>query len=42
MPARCRELGIAVYLTKPVRQAQLLEAILSVLGGPCRAKPLPR
>ncbi len=31
--ARCRELGIAVYLTKPVRQAQLLEAILGVLGG---------
>jgi len=31
--ARCREVGIAVYLTKPVGQAQLLDAILSVLGG---------
>jgi PAS domain S-box-containing protein len=31
--ARCRELGIAAYLTKPVRQTQLLDAILSVLGG---------
>jgi two-component system, sensor histidine kinase and response regulator len=30
--ARCRELGIAVYLIKPVRQSELLEAILSVLG----------
>jgi PAS domain S-box-containing protein len=30
--ARCREVGIAVYLTKPVGQAQLLDAILSVLG----------
>ena len=36
--ARCRELGIAVYLTKPVRQAQLLEAILSVAGGPVPAE----
>ena len=31
--ARCRELGIAAYLTKPVRQADLLEAIVSVLGS---------
>jgi two-component system, sensor histidine kinase and response regulator len=29
---RCRELGIAIYLTKPVRQAELLEAILMALG----------
>ncbi|HEY3937299.1 MAG TPA: response regulator [Bryobacteraceae bacterium] len=28
--ARCRELGIAGYLTKPVRQAELRAAILSV------------
>jgi two-component system, sensor histidine kinase and response regulator len=30
--ARCRELGIAAYLTKPIRQAELLDAILLVLG----------
>jgi two-component system, sensor histidine kinase and response regulator len=30
--ARCRELGISAYLTKPVRQWELREAILSVLG----------
>ena len=36
--ARCRELGIAVYLTKPVRQTQLLEAILSVLSAPAPAE----
>jgi PAS domain S-box-containing protein len=29
---RCRELGIAAYLTKPVRQAELLDAILTALG----------
>ena len=29
--ARCRELGIAAYLVKPVREAELREAILSVL-----------
>ena len=30
--ARCRELGIAVYLIKPIRQSDLLEAILAALG----------
>ena len=30
--ARCRALGIAAYLMKPVSQAELLEAILAVLG----------
>ena len=30
---RCRELGVASYLTKPVRQALLLEAVLSVLAS---------
>jgi signal transduction histidine kinase/DNA-binding response OmpR family regulator len=29
---RCRELGVASYLTKPVRQSLLLEAVLSVLA----------
>jgi PAS domain S-box-containing protein len=36
--ARCRELGIAAYLTKPVRQADLLEAIVRVLGSLARAE----
>jgi signal transduction histidine kinase/ligand-binding sensor domain-containing protein/DNA-binding response OmpR family regulator len=31
--ARCRELGVAAYLTKPIRQSELREAILSVLGN---------
>jgi CheY-like chemotaxis protein/HPt (histidine-containing phosphotransfer) domain-containing protein len=30
--ARCRELGIASYLTKPIKQSELLDAILTVLG----------
>ncbi len=30
--ARCRELGISGYLTKPVSQADLLEAVQSALG----------
>jgi signal transduction histidine kinase/DNA-binding response OmpR family regulator len=30
--ARCRELGIAAYLNKPIGQAELLEAIRYVLG----------
>jgi two-component system sensor histidine kinase/response regulator len=30
--ARCRALGIAAYLVKPIRQADLLEAVLAVLG----------
>jgi two-component system, sensor histidine kinase and response regulator len=29
---RCRELGISAYLTKPVRQEELLDAILTALG----------
>ena len=32
--ARCRDLGIAGYLTKPVKQSELLNAILTVLGAP--------
>jgi CheY-like chemotaxis protein len=31
--ARCRELGLAGYLTKPVGEAELLEAVLRVLGS---------
>jgi two-component system sensor histidine kinase/response regulator len=32
--ARCRELGVAAYLTKPIGEAELLEAVLRVLGSP--------
>jgi PAS domain S-box-containing protein len=31
--ARCRQLGIAAYLLKPVKQSELLEAILFALGA---------
>jgi two-component system sensor histidine kinase/response regulator len=31
--ARCRALGVAVYLVKPIKQAELLEAILTALDG---------
>ncbi len=30
--ARCRELGISAYLTKPVKQSSLLDAIMTLLG----------
>jgi CheY-like chemotaxis protein len=30
---RCRELGIAAYLVKPILQSELLEALLGVLGS---------
>ena len=29
---RCRELGVAGYLTKPIRQSDLLDAVLQVFG----------
>jgi len=38
---RCKELGVAAYLTKPVRQAVLLDAVLSVLGARPEASPVP-
>ncbi len=37
--ARCRSLGIAGYLTKPVLGGELLEAILAVLGGAASDRP---
>jgi signal transduction histidine kinase/DNA-binding response OmpR family regulator len=30
--ARCREIGIAAYLTKPIRQSALLDGILAAVG----------
>lgn len=39
---RCRELGVAAYLTKPVRQGELREAILKALGQtPSSLTPAP-
>jgi two-component system sensor histidine kinase/response regulator len=38
--ARCRELGVAAYLTKPVKQRELLAAILTVLGDKKGREPL--
>ncbi len=39
---RCRELGVAAYLTKPVRQGELLDAVLTALGTkPIREAPPP-
>jgi CheY-like chemotaxis protein len=38
---RCRELGIEAYLTKPVRQSLLLEAVLSILAAKKRPRPHP-
>jgi PAS domain S-box-containing protein len=31
--ARCRELGVAAHLTKPIGQSELLDAILRAVGG---------
>jgi signal transduction histidine kinase/DNA-binding response OmpR family regulator len=31
--ARCRELGVAAFLTKPLRQSELLDAMLLALGS---------
>jgi PAS domain S-box-containing protein len=41
--ARCRELGVAAYLTKPLKSSELFNAIVKVLGSailaPCEPKP---
>jgi CheY-like chemotaxis protein len=39
--ARCRQLGIAAYLMKPVKQSELLEAILLAFGAPSGASSQP-
>jgi PAS domain S-box-containing protein len=31
--ARCRSLGVSTYLTKPIRQSDLLDAIMTALGN---------
>lgn len=39
--ARCRELGIIAYLIKPIKQSDLLEAILIALGKPSQEAERP-
>ncbi len=39
--ARCRQLGIAAYLLKPVKQSELLEAMLLALGVPAESSAPP-
>jgi signal transduction histidine kinase/DNA-binding response OmpR family regulator len=39
--ARCRELGIDLYLTKPITQAELWEAIMTGLSHSTRECPAP-
>ena len=38
--ARCSELGIASYLSKPVTQSELLQAILVTMGGAAALEPV--
>jgi two-component system sensor histidine kinase/response regulator len=38
---RCRELGIAAYLTRPIDPAQLQEAMLTILGMPATEAAIP-
>src|SRR5215471_15495073 len=39
--ARCRELGIAAYLHKPIKQSELLNAVLTALGRLAEPKTAP-
>jgi two-component system, sensor histidine kinase and response regulator len=39
--ARCKELGIAAYLLKPIRQSELREAVTRVLAGRQEEGPVP-
>jgi CheY-like chemotaxis protein len=39
--ARCRELGIAAYLTKPIKRSELRGALLLALGGPSGNRDRP-
>ena len=32
--ARCRQLGVAAYLVKPIRSSELMQALLTLLGQP--------
>src|SRR6202012_1393273 len=38
---RCEGLGVAAYLLKPVRQAELREALIRVIGAQRQSDPIP-
>jgi CheY-like chemotaxis protein/HPt (histidine-containing phosphotransfer) domain-containing protein len=40
--ARCRALGVACYLVKPIKQSDLLDAILTMLAATPERPPAPR
>ena len=40
--ARCRERGVASYLTKPVKRAELLSALMRAVGAAARPAAAPR
>jgi signal transduction histidine kinase/DNA-binding response OmpR family regulator len=39
--ARCRELGVARYLTKPIKQSELLDAIMTAVAARVNLSPQP-
>ena len=39
--AHCRELGVAGHLTKPIKQSDLLDAIVTVLASPAAREKVP-
>jgi len=39
--SRCRELGVAAYLVKPIRRTEFLEAVLRVLGPSVQTRERP-
>ncbi len=39
--ALCRKLGIAAYLTKPIKQSDLMDAIMTALGSPATRDRVP-
>ena len=39
--ARCRELGVTTYLTKPIRRSELVQAVSLALGGDTRKASPP-